>query len=53
MASVSVVLLVVLFVFAVIGVFLFADVPDGGEISYNANFRSFGRALFLVMRCAT
>jgi hypothetical protein len=50
MLAVSVVLFIVLFVFATIGVFLFADVPDGGEIGYDANFRSFGRALFLTMR---
>jgi len=50
MFSAFLVLFVLLFVFATIGVFLFDAVITGDEISDRAGFQTFGNALFLVYR---
>jgi hypothetical protein len=45
--------MIVLFIFAVLGVNLFASVPRGGAISTDANFDHFGMALLTLFRTST
>jgi len=41
------------FIYAVLGMNLFSGVMYREEINENVNFRSFGGALMVLMRCAT
>lgn len=45
--------IIVLFIFAVLGVNLFADVPRGDAINDDANFDHFGMALLTLFRTST
>lgn len=46
-------LLLLLFIYAVLGVALFGKIPDGGSIDHNANFRNFINALMMLIRSST
>jgi hypothetical protein len=46
-------LFLVYFIYAVLGIQLFAEVPLGEQLNEHANFRSFGSALLLVIRIST
>ena len=50
MANVSALLLLVYFIFAVMGVFVFVDVPRGDQINEYMNFDNFGQALIILFR---
>ena len=45
--------IIVLFIFSVLGVNLFAHVPRGGAITDDANFDHFGMALLTLFRTST
>lgn len=51
--NVGALLMLVLFMFACLGISLFGTVADGEEVGPAANFRSFGDALLLLLRCST
>lgn len=46
-------LLLVFFIYAILGVFLFKDVTEGEVITKYANFHNFTKALVTLFRCAT
>ena len=41
------------FIYAAMGMQLFSHVKYSGELNEHANFRSFGRAMITLVRCAT
>lgn len=53
MSSLGLLLLLLQFLFAIIGMEFFAFVKLRGELNYHANFQGFGAAFLLLMRCTT
>lgn len=53
LANIGGLIFLLLFIYAVLGINLFATVKFKEEINENTNFRSFGSAIFLLIRCAT
>lgn len=53
MANVTGILILMFFIFAVMGVQLFATVKNGEVLNYAIHFRSFGRSFLTLFRCAT
>lgn len=53
LANVGSLLLLLFFIYAVIGVFAFGQLEKGQYLNEYANFHSFGRALVTLFRCAT
>jgi len=51
--NVSILVLIILVIYATLGMHLFWNVNYQGSINENMNFRSFGNALLLVLSCAT
>ena len=52
-ANVGSLIMLLFFIFSVIGMNMFANVIHQEEINENMNFQSFGMALIILMRCAT
>jgi hypothetical protein len=52
-ANIGSLIFLILFIFGVIGVNMFAGVKFQKEINSNNNFTSFGNAMVMLMRCAT
>jgi hypothetical protein len=46
-------LLLLLFMFSILGIFLFAEVKLQDTLDYHANFQSFGTAFLTLLRCST
>lgn len=46
-------LILLFFVYAVVGVQLYAFIPNSGDLNDQANFRSFGTAMLLLLRFST
>jgi hypothetical protein len=46
-------LVLFLYIFAILGVFLFAEVKLQGYLEVHANFQSFGSAFLTLLRCST
>ena len=46
-------LLLVIFIYSVLGVYLFAEVKHNGELNYHANFTSIGAAFLTLIRAMT
>ena len=44
---------ILLFIYASLGINLFASVKDGEQITSKHNFRSFGSAMLMLLRCVT
>ena len=44
---------ILLFIYAALGINLFSQVQYQNELNEKNNFRSFGNAMVLLMRCAT
>ena len=53
LANVGGLLLLFLYIYAILGVFLFADVKLQTNLSVHANFQTFGVAFLTLLRCAT
>jgi len=53
LANIGALLLLLCFVYAVLGVNLFGKVKYGEELNKNANFRNFGRAILTLLRMST
>ena len=53
MINVGALLILFLFLFAVLGVSLFAEVKIQESMSRHANFENFGRAILTLLRVAT
>lgn len=51
--NIGTLLLLLFFIYAVIGMQLFSFIPDNGEVNQHANFRSFGSAMLLLLRFST
>ena len=51
--NIGTLLLLLFFIYAVIGMQLFSFIPDNDEVNQRANFRSFGSAMFLLLRFST
>lgn len=51
--NVSALMFLLYFIFSVLGVFLFSNLPDGFVISSANNFNDFHHALLLLFRCTT
>jgi hypothetical protein len=53
LANVGGLLGLLLYMYSILGVFLFATVKIEGTLTKHANFQSFGRAFLTLLRCAT
>jgi hypothetical protein len=51
--NVGALLLLLFYVYAVMGMNLFGEVKSGEFINRNANFRTFGKSMLILYRCAT
>ena len=51
--NVGMLLSLIFFTFSVAGMDLFANVPDGNNITVDANFRTFYKAFLTLIRCST
>jgi hypothetical protein len=53
MANVGSLLFLFIFIYAILGMYLFADVKHSGEINSHANFQDIGTAILTLIRIAT
>lgn len=53
LANLGALILLLLFIYALLGMNLFSQVMYQDELGPNANFRFFGTSLMLLLRCAT
>lgn len=53
LANIGSLLGLVVFIYAVLGIFVFGNVKHGTYVNQYANFASFGRAMLTLLRCAT
>ena len=55
MASLGLLLMMLTFMFAIIGVALFAlvDIKDANEMNRHVNFQTFGKSYLTLLRCST
>ena len=51
--NIGTLLLLLFFIYAVIGMQLFSFIPNNDEVTSQSNFRSFGSAMFLLLRFST
>lgn len=52
-ANIGSLLLLITLIYAILGVYLFADIKHSGALSADANFMSIGNAFLLLLRIAT
>jgi hypothetical protein len=53
MVNIGSLLLLIIFIYAILGVYLFADVKLNGELDQHANFMSVGTAFVTLIRALT